>query len=371
MVGFVIVLLLLSIAPLAGASVGQITQHVFARGVDKSGSVWKPINVTNAFTQDDSYVYAFTAISSFSKTTFAWSWHDPNGKLYLNQSMMWDACRTHCQFYAAMIVSGKDAALNWGSWKMDLLADGKLLYSDQFTISPVITEEDSWTFDLDAPMHAHVDMAITIHPNKGDWKDYGMLTGERVGNFTAYDYATGRALGVIVAPPTSEEEKTGIIVVFDTPRGNGYKFVLSYDLASAFGTRGTNLFLRWTWNSATRPLPQNVVVILPEDYVFNSIEGAANYTTTTPAKRVVISFSGTASPNAPFGWSVSYGKVVETSRMSSSTMLTSSTSATTEKATGGIPGFPFESIFGGLVTGFALLLIIIRHRREHPPKSVS
>jgi len=41
-----------------------------------------------------------------------------------------------------------------------------------------------------------------------------------------------------------------------------------------------------------------------------------------------------------------------------------------ETSGGAIPGFPVESIFGGLVTGVALL-IMIRHRREHPPRHFS
>jgi len=42
------------------------------------------------------------------------------------------------------------------------------------------------------------------------------------------------------------------------------------------------------------------------------------------------------------------------------------TTFTVSTAAGGIPGFPLESIFGGLLAGIAVLLII-RYRREHVP----
>jgi subtilase family serine protease len=117
----------------AYASVTKVTQHVFAKGVDTSGPTWVPINLTNTFTQDDAYVYAFTE-ASYSQTNFTWVWHEPSGAAYYTDSNSFGCDRTSCQLYDRLAVRGTDAATKFGTWRMDLLADGKLLYSDTFEL---------------------------------------------------------------------------------------------------------------------------------------------------------------------------------------------------------------------------------------------
>jgi subtilase family serine protease len=117
----------------AYATVTKVTQHVFAKGVDTTGPTWVPINLTNTFTQDDAYVYAFTD-ASYSQTNFTWVWYEPSGAAYYTYSDSFGCDGTSCQFYDRLAVRGTDAATKFGTWRMDLLADGELLYSDTFEL---------------------------------------------------------------------------------------------------------------------------------------------------------------------------------------------------------------------------------------------
>jgi ribosomal protein L40E len=348
----------------ANAAVTQLIQHVFAKGIDKSGSSWKPINVTNIFTQEDGYIYAFTN-AKFSQTNFTWVWLEPSGLLYQRDSNNW-SCRGTCQFYNYLTIAGAAAVTKLGTWKMNLFADGKLLYSDTFELVAYVQEAYAYTFDLVAPMRAHVTLDATIHPYQGTWERFGPINIARntqASNFTAYEYGTNMTLGVIHTIDSSQDH---VEVVFDTPRGDGYRFVLVFDVAgNAFGTVGDNTFLNWNWNTGVNPIPMNVTVILPPDFTLMSVKGASDQKTGIRAGRTVVSFSGTAPPNGGFYWTVTYGPVAKTSIAVASSSSSASSMPSMNVYLVGLIGI---LIAGVLVT---VLLLGKRRRGDSTPQVAS
>ena len=299
---FVVLLALVSSVAIlpADAAVTRIDEHVFAKGIYNE---IQPIGVTTTFTQDDAYVYAFTR-ASFSRTNFTWRWYEPSGALYQTHSAVFE-CRGECEFYDSLAILGSDAATKTGQWRMDLLADGLPLYSDVFQLVPYVEEAYSWIFNLILPTHAVVILIITIHPYGQDWKDdsiYLAYSG-RPSNVLAYDYGTNKPLGVVLTPQNGE---TWVRVVFSRPEGNGYRFIITFDLDGDFGTIEGDTFLQWSFDASANPIPMNVTVILSSSFGLVSVD-VLNYTTSMIDNRTTVSFSGVAPSNEGFGWTVTYG----------------------------------------------------------------
>src|SRR5208337_2849260 len=161
--------------------------------------------------------------------------------------------------------------------RMDLFADGLPVYSDVFQLVPYVEEAYSWIFNLILPTHAVVILTITIHPYGLDWKDDSIYLNYngRASNILAYDYGTNEPLGVVLTPQNGQ---TWVRVMFSRPEGNGYRFILSFDLDGDFGTIGGDTFLQWSFNAFANPIPMNVTVILPSSFSLVSVD-VLNYTT--------------------------------------------------------------------------------------------
>jgi hypothetical protein len=359
-VAIVIALTILHPLPNAHAKVTALSQHVFAKGIDKSGSRWKPINVTDTFTQVDDYVYAFTS-ASFSSTNFTWRWHDPSGAVLNTDFQIFDCGGKTCEFYDRLPIRGKDAQVKLGMWKMDLLADGVVLYSDPFKLTGYVSNELAWNFDVYNPMRAHVNLTVTVHPEAGTWSDYWTGLQDKVGNFSAHEFGSNKSLLVSLSSSTWPDYPTKVDVIFDSPQGDGYKFTISFDLASGFGATANGYSLSWNWGTDFTTRPGKVTIILPPGFKLGSVRGdPKNYTTAQENGRASVSFAGTAPPYGVFSWIVLYQEIPASATLSSSSMTPSPTSVSaTQPSLSALVG-----VVVGLIALAALAGLFIRRRTQ-------
>src|SRR3990172_6232781 len=109
-----------------------VYDHGFARQVrwTQNGNL-APVNKTSTFTQNDAYVYAY-AQAAFVSAKLTWMWYDPDGRLYDQTSSSHAECGiAPCGIYSYTSLAGSGAA-RIGRWRVDLLVDGLLVYSDHF-----------------------------------------------------------------------------------------------------------------------------------------------------------------------------------------------------------------------------------------------
>ena len=312
---FLLTLILILVeARFAQVSASPVTvhEHYFAKSIVVQAANWRPANVSSSFTQDDAYVYAYTN-ASFAVSNFTWKWYDPSGALYTSWNET-HTCETRfCRFYTYMELANHTSADRIGKWRMDLLADGVLLYSDHFTLLPVIEEENYWYFDLysnqpqSGPLRAHVNLTVTIHPDNVTWSGYSVRM-PYAANITAYEFGTNRPLQVVTRNDSS------VIVEFGAQRRDGYKFTMSFDLASGFESHTDQLSDRYyrdfnlTWYEyvGVHPVPQDFTVVLPSGCTLVHVMAPANYTTELirSENRHFVSFNMTAPPDQVSVWSI-------------------------------------------------------------------
>lgn len=293
---------------LAGHTQVIVYQHVFSKGIDKAFPIWRPVNVTYTFVQDDIYVYAFTQASFKAHLNFTWRWYDEVGILVRSDTQPVQCEKSMCEFYNTLPLKGTAAAGRLGSWYMDLLADDLVLYSDHFAVVPRVEREDAFIFDVKSPGRVRVNLTETIHPYQEEWNNSLVRIPEPAENFTAYERDTGRILRLATSRGSNdpEDSSTKVNIIFDSPQADGYDFTLSFDLAGAFGVSENGFFLRWWWNDGVHPNPVTFKVILQEALDMVDLLGPSDYTKNVETGRVVISFAGTAPPNRYFTWKLIY-----------------------------------------------------------------
>ncbi|MGA8904624.1 MAG: hypothetical protein WB661_06410 [Candidatus Bathyarchaeia archaeon] len=317
------------------APVTQMRLHVFAKGMTSGNgptvyanytAYGSPINVTNTFTQGDAYVYTI-AFATFSATNFTWIWYDPTGAVYETDrlyAICGAASGALCTLYDRIAIAGTDAVTKLGTWRMTLFADRSILYSDSFQLISYTEEDDSWTFNVTASMHAHVSLDVTIHPYNGTRTAYlfSIPENDLTGNYSAYEYRTNKPLRVIHNVAGSKDKAT---VVFGAPKGDGYRFTATFDLAGAFRHAGFSpespLILEWYWGSPY-PIPMKVIVILPAFFQLGGVVGNyGDFRTTTLDNRTAVFFSGISPPNGRFHWIVTYAPVEQPSTLSTTSVV--------------------------------------------------
>src|SRR5208337_3800709 len=121
--------------------------------------------------------------------------------------------------------AGSPPAARTGTWRLDLLADGYRLYSDYFSILPVLTQDNYWNFGItqSAPPIVHGNLTVTIHPSNQTWQYYSIYLPSAV-NITATDLATNSPLRVTTF------NTSRVILDFGKAQPNGYMFVISFDM---------------------------------------------------------------------------------------------------------------------------------------------
>jgi hypothetical protein len=293
---------------------------LYDHGLAKQFSVTRnghfvPINKTSTFTQDDSYVRAyFTA--TLSSANITWQWYDPTGQLYRERTDQDQCTISPCFFlFTLTIADNIPVATSFGLWTLDVLANGFPLYSDHFTLIPIITQENHWDFNVvqSATSQVHGNLTVIIHPNNGTWTNYKIYM-PYAANVTAFDLATNQPLNVTDV----NSSIGGVITHFGAPRSDGFAFVLSFDVR--YGLLGLSTVdagnFAFTWREQAwmrfndaHPVPETFHITLPYGATFIDMLGyntmALNGNLTggvTPS----ISFTRTLPPRQDFGWTAIY-----------------------------------------------------------------
>jgi len=268
-----------------------------------------PINKTTSFTQDDKAVWAyFTAALSNANVT--WQWYDPNGALFLERTDHEHCSITPCTFIYYFDLPSAVGGSKFGVWRMDLAAGGSILYTDHFSVSPVILQDNRWSFNIEqsVPFRVRGHLAVTIYPNNGTWGSYTVDMGYAA-NFTAYDAVTNRTLRV-----TANKKTGSVLVDLGAARPGGFTFVLSFDVKYGWqyleSSAPGDFAFSWVENFYDpHPIPQTFNITLPQrsqmvDLVgYNAMDLNSNL---TEGPVPSISFSRTALGRQPFGWSLIY-----------------------------------------------------------------
>jgi len=313
----------------AGASArpvsGFAAVHVYTHGLSKQAK-WAlngnfiPIKASN-FTQDDVAVYAYFQAALYS-ANITWQWYDPTGQLYSNRTTQAQCQASPCTFVQGLTLAGTGiypapAATKYGLWRLVVLANGYALYSDVFSVNPVITEEDSWNFNVtqSTPAVVHGRLTVTIHPNNQTWSTYRIYMPYGA-NFTSFDAASNRTLMV---SSYNESMPGSVVVNFGGARADGYRFTLGFDLV--YGLNGVNGYLgvgysfRWVDEPYSRPvpdarpIPETFMINLPRGSTFVDLIGINSMNLNRILRgesQPSISFGVTLAPHQRFGWAILY-----------------------------------------------------------------
>ena len=321
LVSIIILILLIQLASVVRVSgTAAVAIVIYDHGLTKQVSYssrghFVPGNKTSTFTQNDSMVYAyFTAALTAANVT--WLWYEPDGQLFQNQTMDYSCAVSPCTFVYTFPLAGNNAATMFGNWRVDMEAGGSLLYSDFFTLLPVVVQETSWQFTVlnSTPGQVHCDLTVTIHPNNQSWSQY-IVNLPAAANITAYDAASLRPL------TTSQPNSTSRIVVdFGGLRSDNYRFVLSFDVTygfSYFGSWGDGNFA-FSWSETSwgtfldpfHPVPEAFSIELPPGATVVDVVGlnvlSINWNLSPSGRQPIVSFNKTLSPQDRFGWTVIY-----------------------------------------------------------------
>lgn len=277
-------------------------------------------NRTSTFTQDDARVFAFVK-ATFYSANLTWNWYDPTGQLFHKDAWTAQCVTSPCDTESSLQISGGSAAARLGLWRVDFLADGTLIYSDYFSLIPIITQYNYWNFNVvqSSPPRVHGFLEVTIHPNNLTWRYYRVYMPYAT-NVTAYERSTNQPLQVTAF------NDSRVVIDFGTPRSEGYMFILTFDLAYGLQAIGSGSFaLTWseyTWErfGDVHLVPERFSVSLPLGAAFLDVIGynamALSYTARN-SSGVMLDFTRNETYQ-PFGWTVLYRDL---SRASASNQL--------------------------------------------------
>jgi hypothetical protein len=311
-----------------------VLSHGFAKQVNYTqGGHLVVINTTSTFTQDDHFVYAYFTAELYSANV-TWLWYEPDGQLFLNRTQELECTYTPCSFVYYFALRYSAARNMYGLWTMTLQAGSVDLYSDHFTVIPVILQDVSWNFNItqSLPPRAHGSLTVTIHPNNGTWSYY-VIDLPFAANITAYDFLSHRPLDLMA-------NKTGRVVVsLGAARPNGYRFVLSFDVASGLWRLSAGVFVfRWaetgwgTFIDGYHSVPGTFNISLPANATFLDAVGinaiALNPNLMGSSSRSLVSLEETLPAGQTFGWTMLYND--------SSAVNSQPTSGSTTPVAGGL-----------------------------------
>jgi len=292
-----IVLLLAGCVQVAAYPAITVLEHGLAKGIIY-GNNYVPVDKTADFTQDDTYVYSYLS-AAFYSANLTWKWYDPSGALYSSTSRDSECITTPCWFSESLQIADSPAAVRFGVWRMELLADGYPLYLDRFTIRPVITEDRSWFFELyDPPIIARVNLAVRIHPQSTTSSNYHITFSiPNTTDITAYEANTNRSLAI--------NGKAGDMTVdFGDAKSDGYEFRLIFNMGLR-SSSGNSFNLTWSQQNGIHPVPQRFLITLPVNSGLGGVMGPVGVRVLNASRTSVI-FNQTLSPNQLFTFSVTY-----------------------------------------------------------------
>jgi len=286
-----------------------VYDHGFAKSVSYPRGHFLPVNKTDNFTQDDRFVVAyFTAALATANVT--WLWYDPYGQLYRNSTRHYECAVSPCT-YVYYFYLASTAAARTGTWKLNLWAGGLTLYSDSFSISPVVTEDDSWNITIlqSAPARVHGNLNVVIHPDNLTWSSYRIHLPYAT-NLTASEAGSTRTLSVMNFSDGS------VVVNFGGARASGYAFSLSFDVLYGLSTLGGwyagNFAFTWQWfyrYNDIHPNSEAFSILLPKGATLLDTVGINLMTlnqTLAYGDTPALLFRITLPPLQPFGWTLLY-----------------------------------------------------------------
>ena len=324
--GLLILLVLSRCVPTSGSYAAVLVyDHGFTNQVTWVGRGNALINKTSYFTQDDQQIVAY-AKTAFYNASFTWQFYDPNGHLYSNTTEEQTCNVAPCTIVNFFPLRNTPAAILFGEWRLNLLANGYLLYSDNFWITPIITQNDYWKFNVtqSAPARVHGELTVTIHPDNQTFSQpiqlsrgirldtFYQLSMPYAANITASEAVSNRRLSVVIL------NNTNVYVDLGPQRPDGYTFVINFDLV--YGVRPLNGWVggtfAFTWidepfdrSLTVYPVPETFNITLPEGTAFADLVGM-NVLVLEHKLRgghgLTISFAATVPPLQPFGWTLIY-----------------------------------------------------------------
>jgi len=293
----------------------QVYDHGFAKDityVPQNGNVI-PLNKTSSFNQDDVEVYAYL-VAAFYALNFTWRWYNPDSQLYFNWTEQEQCTSTPCTVTSGIWIGPHSPANNmFGTWTLEVLANGNHLYSDSFALSPIVSESDHWSIQIlqSAPPRAHANLTVTIHPSNQSWTSYSLFM-PYAANLTAYESTTKRPLQVTIQKDSAQHSY--YFVDFAAPRSDGYSFILSFDLAYGLrdlsGWYGGQFALIWDEYPYERfsahPVPETFSITLPKSAKFIDFVGL----NVIPLAQTVINQTSISFPSTfidhPVEWTIIY-----------------------------------------------------------------
>ena len=301
-----------SVGVSAAPSAIVVYQHGFARGLryTHNGHL-AAVNKTSSFTQDDTIIYAYAQAAYYS-VNVTWKWYNPNGILYKSTHDYSQCETTPCYLTSNLVVARTPVAVMFGRWRVDLVNENTRVFSDYFYLSPILTQDNAWSFAIEESTTAHIhgNLTVTIHPNNQTWSYYEMYMPFAT-NVTAFELESNNTLNV------STLSASRVIVDFGGARSDGYMFVISFDVR--YGLQNLNswsggdyafTWRDWPWQRLNDPHPiyETFNVTLPPSAGLIDVIGqnamAINYDVTS-GNRTSIGFDSTVI-NQLFGWTVIY-----------------------------------------------------------------
>ena len=321
-----ILLVLIECAPASGSYAAVIVyDHGFTKEITWVGRGNALVNKTSYFTQDDQVVIAYAQVALYN-ASLTWLFYDPNGNLYSNTTRVETCNSSPCTVVGYLPLSGTPAAILIGKWKVDLLANGYLVYTDSFWVTPVLTQEDYWSFNVtqSAPARVHCELKVVLYPtnqtfsqpiqlNRGVRLDtFYQLSMPYAANITAYEAVTNRRLSIVIL------NGTNIYVDLGPPPPAGYTFMINFDLVYGVytlnGWGGGTFAFSWQDEPFARsytpyPVPETFTIKLPEGTEFADLVGMNVLSldhNVTGGHGLTITFTATVPPLQVFGWTLIY-----------------------------------------------------------------
>lgn len=188
------------------------------------------VNKTSSFTQDDLHVYSY-ASAAFYSANITWSFYDPSGELFYQNNHVYECTFSPCYIYDLFNIAHTSVASKFGLWSVQLSNGNTLLFTDYFYISPILTQENKWSFSVEESTTPDVqgNLTVIIHPNNGTWTHY-QLYMPYASNITAIDPVSGKSLTV------TKFNDTRVVLDLGGSRSNGYSFVISFNLRYGVNT---------------------------------------------------------------------------------------------------------------------------------------
>jgi len=133
----VVLTILLSVPSIIKESAAvSLSKHVMCKGVDKSESSWKPVDVSDTFSTSDERIYVFLQLDNVeARTSLQFMWVAPDGTGTKGHTgTAYDKAYVWIQYYDTFDIKGTDRQV--GVWKSEVYVGGTLFSTVSFKLQP-------------------------------------------------------------------------------------------------------------------------------------------------------------------------------------------------------------------------------------------